>query len=105
VAAPRPRALPAPARPARVRTRRLRLVVVNARPRRRRQNGAQPVLHLLRGRAPALASPRRAATPPPRVATREPKSRVAQLAFVMAMAAVGLVALATSLGQVLTRGM
>jgi len=103
--APRPGALPPPARPGRPRPRRrwLRLVVVNARPRRRRRELDKPVLRLLRGRAPSLARPRRVA--PPRIEPPEPRSRVAQLVFVMALAAIGLVALATSVGQILTRTM
>jgi hypothetical protein len=107
--APRVRALPQPARPAkpkRPRPRHLRLVAVNARPRRRRSGAVveRPQLRLLRGRAPSLALPRRRAAVA-RVAPPAPKSRVAQLAFVMAMAAIGLVALATSVGQLVTSGM
>jgi len=107
--APRPRALPPPARrakPKRPRPRHLRLVAVNLRPRRRRTSTVveRPQLRLLRGRAPSLALPRRRAAVP-RVKPPEPKSRVAQLAFVMAMAAIGLVALATSVGQLVTSGM
>jgi len=92
-----------PVRAPRPRSRRLRLVVVNARPRRRRTASPKPVFQLVRGRAPALALPRRVvpAAPPQR---QEP-SRVAQLVFVVAMAAVGLAALATSVGQILARSM
>lgn len=103
-------ALPAPRRapaktPARRRARHLRLVANNARPRWRRP-ATQPELRLIRGRAPLLAlPPRRVVAPQTPAAEHEPRSRVAQLAFVVAMTAIGLVALATSVGQILARGM
>lgn len=89
------------------RPRHLRLVAFNARPRWRRPL-PPPVLRLVRGRAPSLALPRArriaaATARPTRPAVRQ--SRAAQLLFVAAMAAVGLVALATSIGQVVTSGM
>lgn len=95
-----------PAKPARRRrARHLRLVVANVRPRWRRPV-VPPALRLIRGRAPLLAlPPRRPAPPQVRPAESEPRSRVAQLAFVVAMTAIGLVALATSLGQLFARGM
>jgi len=102
----RPRPAKQPAQLPRHRSRRLRLVVVNARPRRRRTPLAKPSLRLLHGNAPRLAMPRQVV---PRPRTRpnngEARSRVAQLVFVVAMAAVGLAALATSVGQILARGM
>lgn len=104
-------ALPAPRRhvpvkpPARRKARHLRLVVTNARPRWRRPT-SRPELRLIRGRALLLAlPPRRPALPPRRPEPQEPRSRIAQLAFVVAMTAIGLVALATSVGQILARGM
>ena len=105
-------ALPAPRRGAPVqpparrrRSRHLRLVSVNARPRWRRP-AAPPALHLIRGRGVLLAlPPRRATAVPLRPTEQEPRSRIAQLAFVVAMTAIGLVALATSVGQILARGM
>ena len=65
-----------------------------------------PALRLIRGRALLLAiPPRRVVTTQTPAAAQEPRSRVAQLAFVVAMTAIGLVALATSVGQILARGM
>ena len=95
-----------PAKPAkRRRARHLRLVVANVRPRWRRPV-VKPTLRLIRGRAPLLAlPPRRPAPAQTRAVQPEPRSRVAQLAFVVAMTAIGLVALATSLGQLFARGM
>jgi hypothetical protein len=79
--------------------------VANARPRWRRPT-SRPSLRLIRGRALLLAlPPRRATLPPKRPEPQEPRSRLAQLAFVVAMTAIGLVALATSVGQILARGM
>ena len=104
-------ALPAPRRNAqakpvkRRRARHLRLVVANVRPRWRRPV-APPELRLIRGRAPLLAlPPRRPAPAQVRSVEPEPRSRVAPLAFVVAMTAIGLVALATSFGQLFARGM
>jgi hypothetical protein len=95
-----------PAKPAkRRRARHLRLVVANVRPRWRRPV-TKPELRLILGRAPRLAlPPRRPAPPQVRPVQAEPRSRVAQLAFVVAMTAIGLVALATSFGQLFARGM
>jgi hypothetical protein len=80
-------------------------VAVNARPRRSRTVTAPPELRLIPGRAPRLLAPPRrrsaeAATPP-----RPRSARSGQLIFVLAMAGIGLAALATSLGQILARGM
>jgi hypothetical protein len=62
----------------------------------------KPALRLIRGRSPRLLPSR----PPPRPRTvAPPRARVGQLVFVLAMAAVGLVALATSVGQILARVM
>lgn len=103
-------ALPAPRQtpvkpPARRRARHLRLVASNARPRWRRP-AAAPTLRLIHGRALLMAlPPRRVALPATPAIAHEPRSRVAQLAFVVAMTAIGLVALATSVGQILARGM
>ncbi|MBM4246344.1 MAG: hypothetical protein FJ148_21515 [Deltaproteobacteria bacterium] len=83
----------------------LRLVSVNIRPRWRRP-APSPALQLIRGRGTLLALPRpRAATLRARTPEREPRSRVAELAFVVAMTAIGLIALATYIGQILARGM
>lgn len=95
---------PAPKTKPRRRARHLRLVVANVRPRWRRAS-AKPTLRLIRGRAPRLALPPRRAAVPVNVKREEPRSRAAQLVFVVAMAAIGLVALATSVGQILARGM
>jgi hypothetical protein len=104
-------ALPVPRRdvaakpPKRRRARHLRLVAANLRPRWRRPV-TPPTLRLIRGRAPLLALPPRRPSPQQaRPAHPEPRSRVAQLAFVVAMTAIGLVALATSLGQLFARSM
>ena len=101
---PAPRPVPA-TKPLRRRPSHLRVVASNARPRWRRP-AAPPSLRLIRGSALLLTlPPRRVAQPPARPAAHEPRSRVAQLAFVVAMTAIGLVALATSVGQILARGM
>ena len=103
-ALPAPLSTPAKA-PLRRRAQHLRLVANNARPRWRRP-ASPPALRLIRGRAPLLAiPPRRAVTTQTPSTAQEPRSRVAQLAFVVAMTAIGLVALATSVGQILARGM
>ena len=103
-ALPAPRSVPAKA-PVRRRAKHLRLVANNARPRWRRPT-TPPALRLIRGRALLLAiPPRRVVTTQTPAAAQEPRSRVAQLAFVVAMTAIGLVALATSVGQILARGM
>ena len=103
-ALPATRTVPA-TKPLRRRPRHLRLVASNARPRWRRP-AAPPSLRLIRGSALLLTlPPRRVTQMPVRPADQEPRSRVAQLAFVVAMTAIGLVALATSVGQILARGM
>ena len=98
----RPRPLPPTTKPRR-RSHRLRLVVVNVRPRRPREHVVKPSLRLIRGSALATV-PRRRPPVRPKPASK-PRSRVAQLVFVVAMAAVGLAALATSVGQILARAM
>ena len=104
-ALPAPRRSIPPAPPRRRRVAHLRLVSVNARPRWRRP-APSPALQLIRGRGVLLALPPRRATPPrARNVEREPRSRMAELAFVVAMTAIGLIALATSVGQILARGM
>jgi hypothetical protein len=101
----RPQHGPPPARPSRRRRSALRLVAVNARPRRRRVPLPPPQLRLVRGRAPMLALPRRPAPAAPRARPAETSSRLGQLMFVLTMAAIGLAALATSVGQILSQRM
>ncbi|MEW6271701.1 MAG: hypothetical protein AB1689_20650, partial [Thermodesulfobacteriota bacterium] len=100
----RPLPGPPPARPARRRRSALRLVASNARPRRSRVQVPRPELRLVPGRAPMLALPRRTA-PPPRPRPAATSSRLGQLVFVLTMAAIGLAALATSVGQILNQRM
>ncbi|HEY8515041.1 MAG TPA: hypothetical protein VIS07_05985 [Candidatus Binatia bacterium] len=95
-----------PARPPRRRSRALRLVVNNAHPIRGLRPKSRPELRLIRGRAPMLAVPRRPPTPVlPRKRPAETSSRLGQLVFVLTMAAIGLAALATSVGQILQQRM
>lgn len=90
------------------RLRRLKLVASNVRPRRSATVTAPPELRLIRGRAPWLlgaARPLPRGAPQPRPRSRSTASRSGQLVFVLAMAGIGLAALATSLGQILARVM
>jgi hypothetical protein len=100
---PLARPLPVPAKKRR-RPHRLRLVVVNLRPRRRRDVRPKPSLRLVRGGALSVVPQPRPRPRPLRAPSPRP-SRVGQLVFVVAMAAVGLAALATSVGQILARAM
>jgi hypothetical protein len=99
----RTRPLPAPPR-ARQRPAWLRLVWVNRSPRRTRAVAVKPALRLIRGHAPRIVSRPPLRRPRPALRQRS-RSRAGQLAFVAAMAAVGLIALATSVGQILARAM
>lgn len=88
------------------RVRRLKLVASNARPRRSTTVTSPPELRLIRGRAPwLLAAPRPLPRAAPRRRSRAHATRSGQLLFVLAMAGIGLAALATSLGQILARAM
>lgn len=96
-----------PAEPAKPRRRapHLRLVVVNARPLRSFAAAAPPALRLVRGFAPVGLAKPRAARPPARKRNAPAATRAGQLVFVLTMAAVGLAALATSVGQILSQRM